>query len=83
MLQLATKHRHSPAVSVVFENNELKLPQSYLEVENFEDLPDFDRQADEDTDPDDEVGFVVHHVEHNNHRLEHVEEHRPHRQTFH
>ena len=45
------------------------------DVDDFVDLPDLDDEADEAADLDDGVGLVVQHVEEDDDRLEHVEEH--------
>jgi len=45
-------------------------------------LPDLDEQPNKHTDLDNCVGFVVQDVQKDNDGLEHVEEHRPHRQTL-
>lgn len=53
-----------------------------FDVDHLFDLPQLDHQPDQDTDADHEVGVVVPHVEQDHHRLEDVEEDRPHRETF-
>lgn len=54
----------------------------YRDIDDLEDLPHLDEEADHHTDPHDKVGLIVHDVEHNDEWLEHVEEHRAHRQTL-
>lgn len=55
----------------------------YLDIYHFGYLPEFYGQPDEDTNPDDEIGLIVHDIQNNYQWLEHVEEDRPHRESFH